>query len=47
MHEMRTFISMENVLSISVKFSFQYIRKAVAKNVPTTAQFHSSHTLTK
>ena len=29
------------------QFSFQSHRKAVPKNVQTTAQFHSSHTLAK
>ena len=29
------------------KFSFQYQRKAMPKNVQTTAQLHSSHTLVK
>ena len=29
------------------KFSFQSLRKAVPKNVQTTAQLHSSHTLVK
>ena len=30
-----------------VSFSFQSLRKAVPKNVETTAQLHSSHTLAK
>ena len=29
------------------QFSFQYQRKAMPKNVQTTAQFHSSHMLAK
>ena len=29
------------------QFSFQYQRKAMPKNVQTTAQLHSSHTLVK
>ena len=29
------------------QFSFQYQRKAMPKNVQTTTQFHSSHTLAK
>ena len=29
------------------KFSFQSLRKAIPKNVQTTAQLHSSHTLVK
>ena len=29
------------------QFSFQYQRKAMPKNVHTTAQLHSSHTLAK
>ena len=30
-----------------VKFSFQSQRKAMPKNVPTTAQLHSPHMLAK
>ena len=29
------------------QFSFQFQRKAIPKNVQTTAQLHSSHTLAK
>ena len=29
------------------QFSFQYLRKTMAKNAQTTAQLHSSHTLVK
>ena len=29
------------------QFSFQSLRKAMSKNVQTTIQFHSSHTLVK